>query len=136
MKLFVVMGVLWIFEAMSWATALLNPQQSHLINNFFLPTDILNTAQGIAIFVIFTCKPNTCRQLDAQFKKFSVFLEEKRGIYSWLYLKYTQKPKPYYISNASFRYIDCSSGLKRKSSPSSHTNKIFDSSMHSNHSNY
>lgn len=76
MKLFVVMGVLWIFEVISWATMLLNNKEQY-IKNIFLPTDLLIGAQGIAIFIIFTCKPNTCRQLEAQLKR----LRDFRGDY-------------------------------------------------------
>ncbi|ODN00285.1 G-protein coupled receptor Mth2 [Orchesella cincta] len=78
MKLFVVMGVTWIFDVISWAAEQLNPGERHFIRKIFVPTDLLIALQGVAIFVIFTCKPNTCRQLEAQFKKFSLYLQEQR----------------------------------------------------------
>ncbi|CAG7817253.1 unnamed protein product [Allacma fusca] len=78
LKLFVLMGVCWVFEMISWLSVLLSPENEHTLKLAFLFTDILNALQGVFIFIIFTCKPNTCKQLEGQFKKLSVRLEESR----------------------------------------------------------
>jgi len=78
-KLFVVMGVLWIFEVLSWAATVYNKENKDLWENIFTVSDVINAFQGVLIFIIFTCKRNTCRQLEGKFKKFTTFLEEKRG---------------------------------------------------------
>jgi hypothetical protein len=77
MKIFVVMGVLWVFEVISWVIEVYVTIK--FWQKVFLFFDVINALQGLWIFVIFTCKPNTCRQLEGRFKKFSVFLEEHRG---------------------------------------------------------
>jgi len=77
MKIFIVMGVLWIFEVISWIVEVYSGNEN--IKNAFIPFDIINALQGLWIFIIFTCKPNTCRQLEGKFKKLSVFLERQRG---------------------------------------------------------
>lgn len=55
------------------------PHHGTFIDNLFTATDVLNGLQGLAIFIIFTCKPNTCKQLEGQFKKLSLYFQEKRG---------------------------------------------------------
>lgn len=48
-KLVVVMGVTWIADIISWMAG--GPQ--HL----WLPTDIINTLQGVFIFIVVACQP-------------------------------------------------------------------------------
>lgn len=55
MRLFVVMGVLWLLETTSW---LLDPDGWV----FYLP-DALNTVTGLLIFLLFVLKPKVKRLL-------------------------------------------------------------------------
>jgi len=77
MKIFIVMGVLWIFEVISWVIEVYVTIK--FWQKVFLFFDVVNALQGLWIFVIFTCKPNTCRQLEGKFKKAILFLEKHRG---------------------------------------------------------
>lgn len=66
-KLFIVMGVLWSFEFLSWAASMAFPDSGEILIWLFMPTEIINSLQGIAIFVIFICKPNVLNRLSAKF---------------------------------------------------------------------
>ncbi|KAJ4439887.1 hypothetical protein ANN_08016 [Periplaneta americana] len=59
LKLFVVMGVNWIMEVISWATG--GP------NYLWYITDFGNTLQGLLIFIIFVCKQKVGRLLVKRF---------------------------------------------------------------------
>ncbi|CAL8122612.1 unnamed protein product [Orchesella dallaii] len=68
-KLFIVMGVLWIFELIKWIAYILFPEKEITLIWIFIPVDVLNSLQGVAIFFIFICKPNVGSQLLALFRK-------------------------------------------------------------------
>ena len=53
-KVFVIMGVSWIFEIVSWAGEFLGHPCW-----LYLPTDCINCLQGVAVFVVFICKKST-----------------------------------------------------------------------------
>lgn len=55
MRLFVVMGVQWLTETMSW---LLDPN-----GLIFYITDVLNTVTGLLIFILFVLKPKVLKLL-------------------------------------------------------------------------
>ncbi|ODM93748.1 putative G-protein coupled receptor Mth-like 4 [Orchesella cincta] len=69
LKLFIVMGVLWVFELIKWIAHILLPEEETTLIWIFIPVDILNSLQGVAIFFIFVCKPNVGSQLLALFRK-------------------------------------------------------------------
>ncbi|KAL1132465.1 hypothetical protein AAG570_010420 [Ranatra chinensis] len=56
LKLFVVMGINWVMELVSWVVK--GPQQIWYL------TDITNTLQGVFIFVIFVCKRRIFRLIN------------------------------------------------------------------------
>lgn len=58
LKLFIVMGVNWLAEVISWAT------DNDDINGIWYVTDIGNSAQGVFIFLIFICKKRVLRLLN------------------------------------------------------------------------
>lgn len=59
LKLFIVMGVNWLAEIISWAT---DPDGSNY--NIWYLTDIGNSLQGVLIFLIFVCKKRVLRLLN------------------------------------------------------------------------
>jgi len=67
-KLFIIMGVLWVTEFLSWVAHYLWEDKQILLIWIFLPFEIINKLQGIAIFVIFVCKQNTINLLKEKFK--------------------------------------------------------------------
>ena len=91
------MGVLWIFEVISWIVEVYTSNEG--LKNAFLPFDIINALQGLWIFVIFTCKPNTCRQLEGKFKKLSLFMERHQSTFHF----HTQNNQIYILS---FFFLD------------------------------
>lgn len=60
-------GVLWTFEFVSFAAGMMFTGSEELLMWIFMPTEIINSFQGVAIFVIFICKPNVLSQLSAKF---------------------------------------------------------------------
>lgn len=58
-RLFIVMGVTWVMEPLSWFFDHNNDQYFY----FFLLTDLLNCCQGILIFVLFVMKPKIKKML-------------------------------------------------------------------------
>lgn len=74
-RLFFIMGILWIFELISWLTVSL--QLSAMIQLIFVVTDCLNALQGIALFFLFVWKPQTWRQLRKKWK--NIFLFESQA---------------------------------------------------------
>jgi len=58
LKLFVVMGVNWLAEVISWATDMDD------VTGIWYVTDIGNSAQGLFIFLIFICKKRVLRLLN------------------------------------------------------------------------
>lgn len=59
LRLFIVMGVTWSMEVISWA---IGPE-----SNFFYLTDICNTVQGVIIFVLFVLKRHVFRLIKKRF---------------------------------------------------------------------
>ncbi|CAG7722529.1 unnamed protein product [Allacma fusca] len=66
-KLFVIMGVTWTFDIISW----LFSQDTTIMYSVWIILDLLNICQAIAIFVIFICKQKTVEQLRQKFPIFS-----------------------------------------------------------------
>lgn len=56
-KLFLVMGVTWLAEVISWQTG---------VCGALIVTDTLNALQGFIIFVVFVCKRTTLRKVQAR----------------------------------------------------------------------
>ncbi|ODN00830.1 G-protein coupled receptor Mth [Orchesella cincta] len=69
LKLSVVMGLLWIFEVISWA-ATKEDAENHVVWIIF---DIYNALSGILIFIIFVCKRTTLNLLEQTHPIFKVF---------------------------------------------------------------
>ncbi|XP_068204273.1 uncharacterized protein [Palaemon carinicauda] len=59
-KLFVVMGITWLAEVISW--------QEKTCEAWII-TDIINSLQGVSIFVIFICKRNLLKKVEARIRK-------------------------------------------------------------------
>ncbi|GAB6030802.1 hypothetical protein CHUAL_007649 [Chamberlinius hualienensis] len=61
-KLFVVMGIFWFAEVISW-------QFSHEIDEaVWYVTDLINALQGVAIFLVYVCKRSTWKMLKKRWK--------------------------------------------------------------------
>ena len=56
LKLFVVMGISWIMEILAWFI-------NSVPNYVWYPTNMLNSLQGLIIFIIFVCKKKIKQQL-------------------------------------------------------------------------
>lgn len=59
LRLFIVMGVTWIVEIVSYAFP-----KSVILHAF----DLLNCLQGIIIFILFVCKPNVKKMIVQRYK--------------------------------------------------------------------
>ncbi|XP_011160163.1 G-protein coupled receptor Mth2-like [Solenopsis invicta] len=60
LKLFIVMGISWIMEILAW---LIDSMPSYV----WYPTNMLNSLQGLIIFIIFVCTKNIKQQLLKQY---------------------------------------------------------------------
>lgn len=70
LRLFIVMGVTWSMEGISF---LISPE-----NDLFLLTDICNTSQGVLIFVLFVMKRRVLRLIKKRFVFISSIATEDR----------------------------------------------------------
>jgi len=62
LKLFVVMGITWVLEIMSWVDI-----GADIVPQFiWYPADIVNALQGLTIFIIFVCRKKTLQTLLKQ----------------------------------------------------------------------
>lgn len=61
-RLFFIMGVLWIFELVSWICELANVSEN--LKQMFVFTDCLNALQGAFIFILFVWKRRIGKQLS------------------------------------------------------------------------
>lgn len=59
LRLFIIMGVAWLTEPISWAFA---PD-----SNYFMVTDVINQSQGFLIFILFVLKPEVIRRIKQRF---------------------------------------------------------------------
>lgn len=59
LRLFIIMGVTWLAEPISWAFAPESP--------YFLVTDVINQTQGFLIFVLFVLKPEVIQRIRKRF---------------------------------------------------------------------
>ncbi|CAL8122614.1 unnamed protein product [Orchesella dallaii] len=66
-RLFLIMGILWIFEVISWLFEVSNVMSDNM-KLIFVFTDSLNALQGIAVFIMFIWKRQTWKQLKKKFK--------------------------------------------------------------------
>ncbi|XP_018358221.1 PREDICTED: G-protein coupled receptor Mth2-like [Trachymyrmex cornetzi] len=63
LKLFVVMGITWVLEIMSWVDF-----GADIVPQFiWYPADIVNALQGLTIFIIFVCRKKTLQTLLKRF---------------------------------------------------------------------
>ncbi|KYQ54879.1 G-protein coupled receptor Mth2 [Trachymyrmex zeteki] len=63
LKLFVVMGITWVLEIMSWIDI-----GANIVSQFiWYPADIINALQGLTIFIIFVCRKKTLLTLLNRF---------------------------------------------------------------------
>ncbi|ODM94069.1 putative G-protein coupled receptor Mth-like 1 [Orchesella cincta] len=78
-KLFMLAGVTWIFEVISWACT--EPGKPlHWIWKFL---DLVNILQAIAIFVVFVCNRSTLKELSEKFsclKRVNTIIEKATGV--------------------------------------------------------
>jgi len=76
LKLFLVMGVIWNFEIISWKVG---PP------NMWLATDIINALQGLLVFIIVICKRKTFNQINQTLKCFcrKIKCPVKRNLFHW-----------------------------------------------------
>jgi len=62
LKLFIVMGITWVLEIMSWIDI-----GADIVSQFiWYPADIVNALQGLIIFIIFVCRKKTLQTLLKQ----------------------------------------------------------------------
>ncbi|KAG5330659.1 MTH2 protein, partial [Acromyrmex charruanus] len=62
LKLFIVMGITWVLEIMSWVDI-----GADIVPQFiWYPADIVNALQGLTIFIIFVCRKKTLQTLLKQ----------------------------------------------------------------------
>lgn len=64
LKLFIIMGVTWIFEVISWLVSGYN------WNWYWVIFDMINILQAIVIFIIFVCKKETISSLEQKYPSF------------------------------------------------------------------
>ena len=74
-KVFVIMGVSWIFEIVSWVGEYLGHPCW-----LYLPTDCINCLQGVAVFAVFICKKSTVAKILKHLRYFRITKQQDASL--------------------------------------------------------